>query len=178
MSIKEIRSNLPDYAKDTKINFGNVMTEEGSPELSQKLIYGIALATAYALDDQKLIAAIKADADGTLSADDFGLVKAATSIMTMNNVYYRTLHLLGDNDMLRKPANLRMNILQGHGGDHTEFEYYTLAVSAVNACSGCVKAHVNALKKADQTDGQIQSCFRIVGVLAAVSQTLKLEASV
>ena len=76
--------------------------------------------------------------------------KAAAAIMGMNNVYYRALHLMRNQEYRTLPARLRMNILANPGVDKTDFELWSLTVSAVNGCGLCLDAHEAELKKRGQ----------------------------
>lgn len=176
MSIQTIRSSLQDYAKDVKLNLGSVLSEEGATGLSAKQILGCALASAYACKDQNLVDAILADNNGTLTEQDLTAVKIATTIMAMNNTYYRTLHIMkGGADYLQMPANLRMNKMKDHGIDQLDYELYALAVSCVNGCGMCIDAHVKQLEKAGADKTAIQSCFRIASVIVSASQALFID---
>ena len=64
--------------------------------------------------------------------------KAAAAIMGMNNVYYRSLHLLKNPEYRTLPARLRMNIIANPGVDKVDFELWCTAVSAVNGCGMCL----------------------------------------
>ena len=66
----------------------------------------------------------------------------------MNNVYYRFVHLVGNDEYAKLPARLRMNVIGSPGVDKTDFELYSLAVSAINGCGACVAAHERAVRKA------------------------------
>lgn len=172
MSVKEIRSNLSEYAKDIKINLGNVLTEEGAPDLSQNQIYGIALASVYATKHPALIEAFEADAKDALSAEEIQAAKAAATIMGMNNIYYRFVHLASDKEYSKLPANLRMNIIGKPGIDKVDFELYSLAVSAINGCGMCIDAHVNEVTKAGISRVGVQSTIRIAAVVNATAQAV------
>lgn len=175
MSIKDIRSNLPEYAKDIKINLGNVLSEEGAPDLSQNQIYGIALACVYSTRNEKLISAISEDAANVISDEEINAAKAAATIMGMNNIYYRFVHLVGDKDYAKMPANLRMNIIGKSGIDKVDFELYSLAVSAINGCGMCIESHVNEVSKAGISKVGIQSAIRIAAVINATAQAISIE---
>src|SRR5204862_96628 len=66
---------------------------------------------------------------------------AAASIMAMNNVYYRFLHLVEDAEYAKLPARLRMNVIGSPGIARADFELLALAVSAINGCGTCVASH-------------------------------------
>lgn len=171
-SIQTIRSELGEYAKDIKLNLSAVLTEEGAPDLTQNQIMGIALSCAYATKDNNLIEAIKNSAQETLSEQEIFASKAAATIMAMNNIYYRAVHLATDKEFIKLPANLRMNIMGKSGVDKIDFELYTLAVSVINGCGMCIDAHVNQLTKAGLSKLTIQSSIRIAAVINATAQAL------
>lgn len=175
MSIKDIRSNMEDYAKDIKINLGNVLSEEGAPDLSQSQIYGIALASVYATRNQELIDSLAEDAVNVLSEDEIKAAKASATIMAMNNVYYRFVHLASDNEYGKMPANLRMSIIGNPGIEKVDFELYSLAVSAINGCGMCIDAHVNEVVKHGVSKTGVQSTIRIASVINATAQSLTIK---
>jgi alkyl hydroperoxide reductase subunit D len=172
MSIKEIRSSLGEYAKDIKLNLGNVLSEEGSPDLNINQINGIALASVYATKNDELIKAVEGDAKEHLSDEEVNAAKAAATIMGMNNIYYRFVHLASDKDYAKMPANLRMNVIGKPGIDKVDFELYSLAVSAINGCGMCIDAHVRQVEKEGVSKTGIQSSIRIASVINATAQAL------
>lgn len=170
MTIQALRSQFLDYAKDIKINLGNVLTTEGSPGLSNTQIYATALACAYATKNEIVVQAIYEDAKGILSNADINAAKAATSIMAMNNIYYRFVHLSSDKSFQKMNPSLRMNIINNSGVEKTDFELYALAVSAINGCGMCIDAHVKVLQKAGISNEAIQSAIKIASVIFAAAQ--------
>ncbi len=77
--------------------------------------------------------------------------------MGMNNVYYRFVHLASNKQYGTLPAKLRMNIIANPGVDKTDFELWSLAVSAINGCGMCIDAHEAVLLKAGMPVEQIQT---------------------
>ena len=175
MTIQNIRSELQDYAKDIKINLGNVLEEEGAPDLTLTQIHGIALASAYATKHPELIEEITSESSGMLSDADIHAAKAAATIMGMNNIYYRFTHLVSDKEYSGMPAKLRMNVIGNPGVDKVDFELYSLAVSAINGCGMCVDAHVNEIVKAGVSKTGVQSAIRIAAVVNATAQALVIN---
>ncbi len=172
MSIKEIKSQLGEYAKDIKLNLGNVLSEEGAAGLDEKQIAGIALASAYATKNTQLIEAIAAEASERLSAEEVQATKAAATIMGMNNIYYRFVHLVSDGEYMKLPANLRMNVIGNPGIEKVTFELESLAVSAITGCGMCIDAHVREVEKAGISKQGVQSTIRIAAVINATAQAL------
>lgn len=177
MSIQTIRDQMPDYAKDTKLNLGKLVSGEEVDGLSTIQAYGIALASAYATKDTHLINAVVAQAADTLSDADINAAKGAATIMGMNNIYYRFVHLVSDKEYGSLPAGLRMNIIGNPGVEKVDFELMSLAVSAINGCGMCIDAHVHEVSKAGINKQGVQSCIRIASVINAAAQVLAIEAS-
>lgn len=175
MNIQTLRNQLPDYAKDTKLNLSKVLSEEGAEGLTLNQIYGIALASAYATKSKPVIEAVYAETLETLSEDERNAAKAAATIMGMNNVYYRFVHLVSDKSYGRLPANLRMNVIGNPGVEKVDFELMSLAVSAINGCGMCIDAHVHEAIKGGVSQVGVQSSIRIAAVLAAAAQALVIE---
>ena len=161
MTVETIRDQLPDYARDLKLNLGSVLTPQGAPGLSESLIASIAVATAIAARNAQLVRAIETWAE----------------IMGMNNIYYRFLHLVEDSEYQTMPARLRMNVIGNPGIDKLEFELLSLAVSAVNGCGMCVTAHERKLREGGISREAIQSAVRIASVMHAVAGVLEYQAA-
>lgn len=172
MSIDALKETLGDYAKDIRVNLGKVLSEDGAPGLTQGQIYATALACAHATRDANLIAAMTAETTGKLSAEEMLAAKSAATIMAMNNVYYRFVHLAADDEMKKLPANLRMQVIANPGVPKVDFEIYCLAVSAINGCGMCMESHVHEVTKAGVSKQGAQSAIRIAAVLNATAQAL------
>lgn len=170
MTIETLKDQLPDYAKDTRLNLGSVISVEGAPDLNINQIYGIALSSAYATKSKAVIEAVKATVSGTLSEAELNAAKAAATIMGMNNIYYRFVHLAGDAEYKTMPAKLRMNVIGAPGIPKVDFELYSLAVSAINGCGMCIEAHNHEVLKAGVTKLGVQSTIRIAAVVNSAAQ--------
>ena len=96
--------------------------------------------------------------------------------MGMNNVYYRFVHLVENPDYATLPAKLRMNVIGNPGVAKTDFELYSLAVSAINGCGACVAAHDKVVRKAGVTAEGVQSAVRIAAVIHGVAVALESTA--
>jgi alkyl hydroperoxide reductase subunit D len=169
MSIENYSQSLKDYAKDIRLNLGSVLTPEGAPGLTQNQIFGIALSCALHTGNQELIDGLKSDAATSLSDAEVNAAKIATTLMAMNNVYYRSIHLAENSDLSKLPAKLRMNGIAQPGISKLDFELYCLAVSAIAGCGMCIKSHIAQAQKAGVTSEGIQSSIRIAAVIQASS---------
>jgi lipoyl-dependent peroxiredoxin subunit D len=170
MSIESLKSALPDYAKDLKLNLSSVLT---TPGMTPQQIWGTALASAIAARNPDVIRAVAAEAAQHLDAPTLAAAKTAAAVMAMNNVYYRFVHLSGTQDYRTMPARLRMNGLAGHGADPVDFELWSLAVSAINGCGMCIDAHEREVVKKGASKELVQNVVRIAAVIQAVAVTLE-----
>ena len=172
MSIDTLKSALPDYAKDLKLNLGSLLNEA---TLTDQQKYGCYLACAYAVGQPDVVKAINGEVDGKLSPEAINAAKAAAAIMGMNNVYYRATHLLSNEVYATLPAKLRMNVIGAPGIEKADFELYCTAISAVNGCGMCLDSHEGVLRKHGMTSEQIQASIRIGAVVNAVSRVMAAE---
>lgn len=173
MSIGVLKDLIKDYGKDIRINLDTVLSVEGAPGLSETQIFGTFLVSAYMTRNEKLKELAEAIAGEHLPSEEVEGVKAAATIMGMNNIYYRYLHLLeGNEELKRLPAKLRMTIIGKPGIDKVNFELYSLAASTITGCGMCINAHVHEVKKAGIDDLGVQSAVRIAAVANAASQAL------
>lgn len=172
--MENIKNQMQDYAKDIKLNLSSVMTEEGSTGLTQKQIDMIALGCAYAIKNTEVTKELKDSMDATLTDDELYGVKAAVSLMSMNNIYYRFVHLSENDAIAKMPAKLRMNVMRDPKIDKKDFELISLAVSAINGCGMCISSHIHSLQKLDVTNDAIQSTAKIASVIHALDQSLAL----
>jgi alkyl hydroperoxide reductase subunit D len=173
MTLDTIRDSLPDYARDLKLNLGSVLAPTGAPGLSEKQIWGVALASAIASRNTDLARDIEQLATAHLDQAYLNAARAAAAIMGMNNIYYRFLHLVEDPEYKQMPARLRMNVLGNPGIDKMDFELLSLAVSAINGCGTCVAAHERQLRQHGFGREAIQSAVRIAATVHAVASVLE-----
>lgn len=168
MQLKQLQENLPEYAKDIRLNISNLFSNIESSGLTSNQFYGTALSIAYSLKDKNLILALEFECQNAGLADLPFAAKTAATLMAMNNIYYRSTHLAGNKDLSALSANLRMNGLSKHGVDKVDFELFSLAVSAINGCGLCIHSHVNQLVEHSIAMIAIQSTLRLAATLNAL----------
>lgn len=176
MSVEQLRNTLPSFAQDIKINLGNVLNSEDSP-LDQLVRHRIGLASAYATRNVSIAQAIEQSGRelGLIDAD-IHAAKLAATLMAMNNVYYRFLHLAHEHELQKLPARLRMQGLVTPGISKLDFELMSLAVSAINGCGMCIEAHNREVLKHDVGVSGLQEVARIAAVVHGAAQGLALVA--
>lgn len=175
MSLDALRESLPAYARDIALNLGVLAGEE---VLTPQQKWGCFLASAHAVGTLGVVKAIEAEAKAAgLSDEARDAAKAAAAIMGMNNIYYRALHIMHNAEYRSLPARLRMQIVGNPGVEKTDFELWSMAVSAINGCGACMDAHEEELKKRGLTPQAIQASLRIASVVNAASRVVAGEAA-
>jgi alkyl hydroperoxide reductase subunit D len=173
MTLDQLIDSLPSYAKDLKLNFSSLVRQQN--DLSATQLWGTVVASAIATRTPQLLRAALEEAANHLSPQALEAAKAAASIMAMNNIYYRFLHLSSNPKYATLPAKLRMNVLRTHGTDAVDFELWSLAVSAINGCGKCVDSHENVLRQKGVGEETIAAAIRVAAVLHAIGTTLDAE---
>ncbi len=176
MDLSHIKSLIPDHAKDLRLNLSSILTPEGAPGLGREQIVATALACAIAARNETLLGEFERIAAEVLDESRLNAARSAASIMGMNNVYYRFLHLVDNDEYGNMPARLRMTVIGNPGVDKVEFEVYCLAVSAINGCGSCVSAHEKVAREGGITAEGIQSAIRIASVFHGLAVALESAA--
>jgi alkyl hydroperoxide reductase subunit D len=173
MSIEALCELLPAYAKDLGLNLSALAAET---VLNDAQKWGCFVASAYAVGQPEVVLQLNQQAKSAgVSEDDLTAAKAAAAIMGMNNVYYRSLHLLSNPEYKTLPARLRMTVISNPGADKVAFELWCAAVSAINGCGLCLDSHEAELRKHGVPPAQIQTALRIASVVNATSRVLAAE---
>ncbi|HCG2962012.1 TPA: carboxymuconolactone decarboxylase family protein [Corynebacterium striatum] len=173
MSIDSLKSSLPEYAKDQKLNLGTLAR---STELNEEQLWGSMLAAAAATRNDTVLSEIIEEAKEHLSEAAVEAALGAATVMAMNNVAYRAKGWLGD-DFAQVKFGLRMNIISKPGVEKANFELWNTVVSAINGCEHCLVAHSKTLTEEGLTKEQIWEGIKIAGVIQAVAQTVQVEAA-
>jgi alkyl hydroperoxide reductase subunit D len=172
MSLDALKSAIPDYAEELRRNLGAVI---GDSRLPAQQLWGTVLATAIASRSAVVLRELAPEARANLSPEAYTAAKSAAAAMALTNVFHRTRHLLSDHEYGNLRAGLRMNVLREPGVDRVDFELWSLAVSAINACGLCLDSHERALRKAGVDRETVQEAFRIASVVQAVAVTLEAD---
>src|SRR5277367_4653243 len=170
-ALETLRGAIPEVAKDLKLNLGAVL-QPGNLTLDQ--VWGVAVATAIASRNPQLRQAVLEDALVTVAPGVVDDAKAAASLMAMNNIYYRFRHMVGKPEYTEKPARLRMQRLAQVATNKADFELFCLAVSAVNGCEMCVRAHESVVLEAGLSTEQVHDAVRIAATMHGVAVALEM----
>ena len=168
-ALLRLRDKLPEAAKDLKLNLQTVLS---SDQLSARQRLGTLVACAFASGSPELLAAAREQCGDELGLENQAAAERIAATMGMNNVYYRFLHLVEDEEYGRLPARLRMQALAHPPGDRLDRELWALAVSALNGCGQCIQAHEKVLREAGASRAMIQDAVRIAAVVGAFATAL------
>jgi lipoyl-dependent peroxiredoxin subunit D len=173
-----LRPKIPESAKDIRLNLANVL--EGST-LSDAQRWGVAVASAAAARNPQLYRAVLEDARTAIEKATLGEgvvddALAAAALMAMNNVYYRFRHMVDKAAYTDRPARLRMTRLARPATNKIDFELFCLAVSAINGCETCVRAHEKVALDGGLTEDQVHDAIRVAAVINAAAVALELDA--
>jgi lipoyl-dependent peroxiredoxin subunit D len=166
MTLKEFAEDLPDYAKDIRLNLSSILSDQ---LMDEERKYGLLLACAHGSGYKPLVDAAEAEVTGKLSEAGANAARGAAAVMAMNNVYYRFVHLVANPEYGKMPARLRMNFIGSHGIAKEEFELMSLAVSAMNGCGMCIDSHERVLLEHGVKLDLIQSAVRVAAVMKALA---------
>jgi alkyl hydroperoxide reductase subunit D len=173
MQLDQLIDGLPAYAKDLKLNYSSLVRQ--NMELTPQQLWGTVVASAIATRNPELTAAALEEGAKQLSAQALDAAKAAASVMGMNNIYYRFLHLSSNEKYGTMPARLRMNVMRTHGVDHNDFELWSLAVSAINGCGKCIDSHEKVVRDKGVSEETIIAVVRIASIMHAIGPVLEAE---
>ena len=172
--LEALRAELPDFARDIKVNLQAVLERS---KLSAEQRWGTVVAAAVTSRNQRLIEAVVAEArrevDEAVVEDAF----AAASLMAMNNVFYRFRHFVQKESYARKPAQLRMTRIAKPATNKADFELFCLAVSAVNGCEVCVRAHEKVVVEGGLSDDVVHDAARVAATVNAAAIALSIPAA-
>ena len=172
-AIESLTGEICEPARDIKLNLQSVLQSQA---LTPAQRWGVAIASAAAVRHHELrdalVVAARAEVDGAVVDDAL----AAAALMAMNNVYYRFRHMVGKPSYAEKPARLRMNRLVQPASNKLDFELFALAVSAINGCENCIRAHEQAVIAGGMTEDQVNDAVRIAATVNAAAVSLEMVA--
>jgi alkyl hydroperoxide reductase subunit D len=174
MTLNEILESLPEYAKDTKLNFSSILSNFSL--LTNNQFYGLLLSSAIASRNNLVTKAIYELVKINIDEININGATAAASLMAMNNIYYRFTDLVESKEYIKMPAGLRMNVMRDSGGaDKVDFELWSLGVSIINGCSMCISSHEEQLLKSGLSTQVIQFTAKVASIVHALSVTYEAE---
>lgn len=158
------------YVRDLRINLKNTLTSEN---LTLKETALIALSISANERNKALINSFKqiAETNGA-TEEEIAETFACTSLLSVNNVFYRFRHFTEKESYQQMPARIKMNIMMNPILGKEFFELMSLAISAVNGCEMCVKAHEASVISLGSTEARIFDAIRLASVVRGLSQVI------
>jgi alkyl hydroperoxide reductase subunit D len=174
MSIDALKARLPEAFRDARLNLSALASEE---VLSEPTKWGLLFACAIATRNAEVRDAFAAEAAARLPEELQQAARAAATVMAMNNVYYRAVHLASNTEYRKMPARLRMNVIANPGAPKLDFELWCLAVSAINGCGACIDSHEKVLRDGGVAADQIQAALRYAAIVESTAVALEASAT-
>jgi alkyl hydroperoxide reductase subunit D len=175
MALEGLTLSLPPYAADIAANL-KALAEEVL--LSDQQKWGCFVASAHAVPTPAALQAIEAAAVAAgLSPEAKSAARGAAAIMAQNNVYFRALALMKNQDYHALRSRLRMGLVFKPGVPKDDFDLWCVAVSAIHGCPDCLDSHESALRGRGVSTEAVQTALRIAAVVHAVSRVLTGEAA-
>jgi lipoyl-dependent peroxiredoxin subunit D len=170
-ALANLAAAMPAAAKDIALNLQSLL-QSGSLSAGQR--WGVIVASAIASRNRRLREVILAEASRQVDAAVVEDATAAAVLMSMTNIYYRFRHLIGRSVYSEKPARLRMNRLAKPATTKVDLELFCLAVSAINGCEACLRAHEKVVLEGGLSEDQIHDAVRIAAVVHAAAVALEI----
>lgn len=179
MKLADLQNRFGEFAQDIKTNLEKFLYGGGAVDLNHIQVWGSALAASYATRNKPLIEIMENEVADKLLESEIKTAKAAASIMAMNNAYYRFLeYVRHDEEYKNLSVGLRMSVMSNPQFNKLNFRAYCLAVSVINGCGYCVRAHVREVQDEGMSKVGVQSIVRIASIINAVAQVMQISESV
>jgi alkyl hydroperoxide reductase subunit D len=169
--LESLKEELPAVLRDIRLNIETVL---GASSLTTAQRWGVALASAASSRNPRLTRAVLQAAGADVDQNVVDDALAAAGLMAMNNVFYRFRHFMDKPSYQQLPARLRMTRIARPATNKADFELFCLAVSAINGCEMCVRAHEEAVLKAELTETQVLDAVRVASTIHAAAVSLEL----
>jgi alkyl hydroperoxide reductase subunit D len=170
-SLETLRERLPEALRYLKLN---LPTGRARGLLGPAQRLGVALSAAAAARHPELRRALLSLTEREVGRPVVEDALAAAALMSMNNVYYRFRHLVGKPSYGEKPARLRMQRIAKPATNKVDFELFCLAVSAVNGCENCIRAHEKVVVDGGLSEDQVHDAIRIAASVHGAAVALEL----
>ena len=156
------------YIKDMRINLKNVLKAKHVTPKEAALIALAIAANAQNAPLQKLF--IEKARTAEANQGEIAEAIACASLLSANNVFYRFRHFMNKDKYNTIPAGIKMQIMMKPVTGKEFFELMSLAVSAVNGCEMCVKAHENSLIELGSSEERVFDAVRIASVVVSATK--------
>ncbi|MBM3258756.1 MAG: carboxymuconolactone decarboxylase family protein [Candidatus Sericytochromatia bacterium] len=171
LSLEDIDRRLQAHVPDVARNW-QMIVDDTNDLLPRETRRGLVLACAQSLRSRSLTTALQAAGENWAAATTRMDALTTAALMTMNNVFYRFRHELPQPAYTTTPARLRMTGMLQPAGTRADVELWATALSALNACGACARAHEAKARPLGWDETQILEAVRIAAVVASVCVVL------
>lgn len=171
MSIDQLKDQIPDFAKDVRLNLASVMADE---TLSPQSKYGLLQASAIAIRNPIVTGAIEAAAGVVMTPAVVETAKSAASVMAMNNA---SLSLRSSRLQPRIQVNAgsaaHESARQSAPGQSRCRVLLAPAVSAINWWGACMEAMKTRPGNPVSGSDAIQTAVRLAAIVQSVAVAIE-----
>ena len=159
------------YIKDLKINVGNVLNNTQYINRKEALLLALSVAVNEKFDILKESFSILATEAGATAAE-IAEISACTSLLNVNNVFYRFRHFVKKDSYNNIPAGIKMNIMMNPMLGKEFFELVSLVVSSLNGCEMCVASHEQSVLHNGGSEQRIFEAVKLGAVIRGLITVL------
>ena len=159
------------YIKDLKINVGNVLNNTQYINRKEALLLALSVAVNEKFDILKESFSILATEAGATAAEIAEII-ACTSLLNVNNVFYRFRHFVKKDSYNNIPAGIKMNIMMNPMLGKEFFELVSLVVSSLNGCEMCVASHEQSVLHNGGSEQRIFEAVKLGAVIRGLITVL------
>ncbi len=160
--LRRITNSESRYAKDLKANLQQALKNN---ELSPKESAFIGLSVS--VNDRSnagidVFTALSKKHGAT--NDEITEVYSCTSLLAMNNVFYKFRHMVDKEFYSKSPAGIKMSVVGKPVLGKEFFELLSLVVSALNGCEQCIKSHENSILKHGCSEARVYEAIKSASI--------------
>jgi len=159
------------YIKDLKINVGNVLNNTQYINRKEALLLALSVAVNEKFDILKESFSSLATEAGATAAEIAEII-ACTSLLNVNNVFYRFRHFVKKDSYNNMPAGIKMNIMMNPVLGKEFFELVSLVVSSLNGCEMCVASHEQSVLHNGGSEQRIFEAVKLGAVIRGLITVL------
>lgn len=166
-SLERLSASEGRFLRDLKLNVSSVLKSKNFEKKETALL---ALSVAVNEKNDVLMKAFTAMAKAEGANDEeIAETHACTSLLNVNNVFYRFRHYMKDNEYYHStPAGIRMSTMMNPVLGKAFFELMSIVISALNGCSRCVTSHEHSVKDLGVGEEKIYDAIRLAGVIKSL----------
>jgi lipoyl-dependent peroxiredoxin subunit D len=152
------------YIKDLKINVGNALNNTQHLSKKEAMLVALAVAVNEKFDLLKKSFTLKAKEEGATEAE-IAEVISCTSLLNVNNVFYRFRHFMKKDFYNNQPAGIKMSIMMNPVLGKEFFELLSLVVSSLNGCEMCVTSHEHSVLQQGSSESRIFEAVKTAAII-------------